>query len=274
MTNLGKGTDVIDLPALILAGGLGTRLRSVLPECPKVLAPVLGRPFLSFLLDQLETAGVREVVLCTGHRAELVFQSFGARYGEISLRYSVETQPLGTAGAIRQAIEQIEAERVLVLNGDSYTHTPLVDFHRWHLARESSFPGSLMLSWADDPSRFGTVALGPRGAIQSFQEKRTGCLAGLDQQRRLPASPFATRIDPDGANDLAGRRGTSALDQARARRLHHPRSVPRHWHAGIVFGRGNRDEQDLAGMLAPTTFHAIRLTGGCSCLTGRTNASW
>ena len=273
MTNLGKGTAVIDLPALILAGGLGTRLRSVLPECPKVLAPVLGRPFLSFLLDQLETAGVREVVLCTGHRAELVLQSFGARYGEISLRYSVETQPLGTAGAIRQAIEQIKAERVLVLNGDSFTHTPLVDFHRWHLARESSFPGSLMLSWADDPSRFGTVALGPR-RDPVIPGKAPGGLAGLDQQRRLLVPTFATRIHPEGSDDLAGRRGTSALDQAWVRRLHHPCSVPRHWHAGVVFGRGNHDEQDLAGMLAPTTFHAIRLTGDCSCLTGQTNVSW
>ena len=68
---------MIDVPALILAGGLGTRLRAVLPGLPKILAPVRGRPFLSYLLDQLQAAGVREVVLCTGHRADQVFDTFG-----------------------------------------------------------------------------------------------------------------------------------------------------------------------------------------------------
>ena len=113
---------MVDVPALILAGGLGTRLEGVVTGIPKVLAPVCGRPFLSYLLDQLQAAGVREVVLCTGYRADQVFETFGTRYEELSLRYSSESRPLGTAGAIRQAVGLVGAERFLVLNGDSYVH--------------------------------------------------------------------------------------------------------------------------------------------------------
>ncbi|HKM53107.1 MAG TPA: sugar phosphate nucleotidyltransferase [Isosphaeraceae bacterium] len=169
---------MVDVPALILAGGLGTRLEGVVTGIPKVLAPVRGRPFLSYLLHQVQAAGVREVVLCTGYRADQVFKTFGTRHEELSLRYSSESRPLGTAGAIRQAIGLVEAERLLVLNGDSYIHNPLEEFHRWHLARESSFPGSLLLTWTENSARFGTVELGPRAAIRSFHEKRGLSQAG------------------------------------------------------------------------------------------------
>src|SRR5689334_8542197 len=107
-----------DVPALILAGGFGTRLRSVLPDTPRVLAGVNGRPFLACLLDSLADAGVRDVILCTGYRAEQVEREFGSRYGQLSLRYSRETQPLGTGGALRQAVALTQAESVLALNGD------------------------------------------------------------------------------------------------------------------------------------------------------------
>jgi NDP-sugar pyrophosphorylase family protein len=163
--------NVIEVTALILAGGQGTRLRGVLPGIPKVLAPVGGRPFLSYLLEQLRFAGVRNVVLCTGYRADQVFEAFGTRYKDLELRYSAESRPLGTAGALRFALAEADAETLLVLNGDSYIDCPLDEFHRWHLERESSFPGSLLLTWTEETSRFGTVEVGPRDAIRSFREK-------------------------------------------------------------------------------------------------------
>jgi D-glycero-alpha-D-manno-heptose 1-phosphate guanylyltransferase len=162
---------MVEVTTLILAGGQGTRLRGVLPGTPKVLAPVDGRPFLSYLLDQLHVAGIRDVVLCTGYRADQVREAFGTRYQDLELRYSAESRPLGTAGALRLALTQAKAERFLVLNGDSYIDCPLDAFHRWHLARESSFLGSLLLTWTEETSRFGTVELGPRDAIRSFREK-------------------------------------------------------------------------------------------------------
>src|SRR5262245_29284658 len=111
---------MIDIPALILVGGLGARLRSALTDRPKALAPVDGRPFLAFLLGQLPAAGIRRVVLCTGYRAHQVEETFGSRYGDLALTYSREETPLGTGGALRLAVPRMDAERFLVLNGDSY----------------------------------------------------------------------------------------------------------------------------------------------------------
>src|SRR5947207_7527379 len=122
----------VNLPALILAGGLGTRLRGVLPDLPKLLAPVNGRPFLRYLLDRLERAGVREAVLCTGHRADQIRAEFSRRPTPITLKFSHETQPPRTGGAVRQALNVTDAESFLVLNGDSYTDCDLRPFIDWH----------------------------------------------------------------------------------------------------------------------------------------------
>jgi NDP-sugar pyrophosphorylase family protein len=158
------------IPALILAGGLGTRLRGVLADRPKVLAPIAGRPFLSYLLDQLELAGVRRVVLCTGHRAEQIEEAFGNRHGNLALAYSREEQPLGTAGALRQALPLAASDMLLALNGDSYVDCPLAEFIAWH--RKRCLGGSLLLTWVPDAARFGTVDVDDTGQIQQFREKR------------------------------------------------------------------------------------------------------
>jgi D-glycero-alpha-D-manno-heptose 1-phosphate guanylyltransferase len=169
---------VENVTALILAGGQGTRLRGALPGIPKVLAPVCGRPFLSYLLDQLRVAGILDVVLCTGYRADQVFDAFGPRYHDLDLRYSRESQPLGTAGALRLALEHTESQRLLVLNGDSYVNILLEKFDRWHVARESTSRGSLLLTWTNEPSRFGTVEVGPGANITAFREKCATSVAG------------------------------------------------------------------------------------------------
>jgi len=157
-------------PALILAGGLGTRLRGVVADRPKVLAPVAGQPFLRYLLDQLQATGVQDVILCCGYRADQIKTAFGARFGSLSLTYSCEMEPLGTGGAVRLALAHVQTESLLVLNGDSYVDCPLVDFMSWH--RERLFAGSLLLTRVADAARFGTVTVDDKGAILSFKEKR------------------------------------------------------------------------------------------------------
>jgi NDP-sugar pyrophosphorylase family protein len=137
---------------------------------PKVLAPIGGRPFLSYLFDQLENAGVSRVVLCTGHLAEQIEETFGPRYGRLALSYSREQQPLGTGGALRQALGMVVGDLLMVLNGDSYTACPLAAFLTWH--RRHCFPGSLVLTWVEDASRFGTIEVGAGDAIASFHEKQ------------------------------------------------------------------------------------------------------
>jgi D-glycero-alpha-D-manno-heptose 1-phosphate guanylyltransferase len=156
------------LPALILAGGLGARLRGVLDDRPKVLAPVAGRPFLSYLLDQLQDSGIHEAILCTGHRAAQIRAEFGSRYGDLELTYSEESTPLGTGGAVRHALAGTDASEMLVLNGDSYVAAKLTEFLRWR----NDFAGSLLLTWVEDAARFGTVKFGDEGGIRAFLEKR------------------------------------------------------------------------------------------------------
>ena len=154
---------------MVLAGGLGTRLREAVPDRPKVLAEVCGRPFIFYLLEDLEAAGVREVVLCTGHMAEAVRTAVGERSGAMAVRYSVEDRPLGTGGALRQALPLASSETVLVANGESLFRTSLGRFWSWHLARE--LQASLLLARVDDASRFGRVTFKELGRITRFAEK-------------------------------------------------------------------------------------------------------
>src|ERR1700751_2704735 len=106
----------IMITGAILAGGSGTRLRPILIGRPKVLAPVSGRPFLTYLLDQLSEAGIRKAVLCTGYLAEQVKSAVGERYGDLQILYSQEDRPLGTAGALGLALPLLDSEPVLVFN--------------------------------------------------------------------------------------------------------------------------------------------------------------
>jgi histidinol-phosphate phosphatase family protein len=174
--------------AVILAGGLGTRLRAALPDRPKVLAPVAGRHFLAYLLDQIADAGLRDVILCTGYLGEQVSDVFGTRFRRLKLRYSQEAEPRGTAGALRDALPLLlnngdgdndgydndhdndsDNDDVLVFNGDSYCQTDLAAFLQWH-QRECS-QASLVLAHVPDVSRFGSVEFDGQHRIQRFREK-------------------------------------------------------------------------------------------------------
>jgi NDP-sugar pyrophosphorylase family protein len=170
------GAYMIDIPALILAGGQGTRLPSVLPETPRVLTQVGGRPFLAHLLDWLADGGVREVILCTGYRAEQITRAFSARYRDMFLYYSWEPQPLGTGGALRRALGLTHAETVLALNGESFVCCDLTAFMAWHQSR--GFAGSLAVAEVGNAAQLTTVRVNEGGAIQSFEEKRGRCEPG------------------------------------------------------------------------------------------------
>ena len=153
--------------AAILAGGLGTRLRPAVADRPKPLARVADRPFIAFLLDQLEAAGVRDVILLTGHRAGQIRDELGDRHGMMHLRYSQESEPLGTAGDVRLALPLIDTESLLLLNGDSFCDIDFDAFARFH----TPGTGSLVLAHVEDGERFGHVQADAEGTIQGFSEK-------------------------------------------------------------------------------------------------------
>ena len=162
--------DSIDCTALILCGGLGTRLRSVTGQLPKALAPVRGRPFLHYVFGYLRTQGIADIVLCTGYGAEQVAAQCGdgARFG-VSLRYSQEPEPRGTAGAIKHAEALIGSSSFLVLNGDSIVPAALDRVTELHQQRGAAI--SMVLTAVADQARFGSVRLDDDGAILGFHEK-------------------------------------------------------------------------------------------------------
>lgn len=159
-----------DISAVVLAGGFGTRLREAVSDRPKVLAEVGGRPFLTYLLDQLRNSGIRHTVLCTGYMGEKVSKSMGKNYGDMSLAYSHEAAPLGTAGALRLALPFIKSDTVLVFNGDSYCDIDPQDLLSWHSVKNSSC--TLALVKMQDISRYGSVNFDSNCAVTSFSEKK------------------------------------------------------------------------------------------------------
>jgi NDP-sugar pyrophosphorylase family protein len=168
---------VSDITAVVLAGGLGTRLRPVVADRPKVLAEVRGRPFLFYLFDQLLDARVNRAVLCTGHLGDRIEEAVGNAYRSLAVGYSRESSPLGTAGAVRNALPHLEGERVLVLNGDSYCDTSVAAFWEWHLSKGAQ--GTLLLAAVPDTRRYGKVETDAEGRILRFCEKGTDAGAGL-----------------------------------------------------------------------------------------------
>lgn len=161
--------DLGNLSAMVLAGGLGTRLAPVISDRPKPLADVGGRPFLAELLRRLADAGLRHAVLCTGHLGDMVRAHFGPAFGPLALDYSQETSPLGTAGALRLGAEQAHSGTVLALNGDSLMDLDFAAFHCFHLSHPGE--GSLALARLEEATACGRVELDPQGRIAAFREK-------------------------------------------------------------------------------------------------------
>ncbi|MDQ7834427.1 MAG: HAD-IIIA family hydrolase [Humidesulfovibrio sp.] len=158
-----------DVTAYILAGGFGTRLRQVVFDRPKVMAEVLGRPFLYHILDRLARVGIAKAVICTGYMAEQLETAVGSSYRGMSLAYSREETPLGTGGALRLAFERFPARLALAMNGDSLVEADLGAYINWYA--EHDFLAALLLVGVDDTSRFGRVDMDEEGRVQAFREK-------------------------------------------------------------------------------------------------------
>ncbi len=166
------------MTVVVLCGGLGTRLRAVVGDRPKVLAPVAGEPFLGHLLGHLRRQGFADVVLSTGYLGEMVeaYAADGARW-RLRLRYAREPKPLGTAGALRFAADALDLrEPFLALNGDTFfsgSLPRLVAFHR----QKPGAQASLALVRVDHADRYGTVQVDAEtDAVTAFVEKQPGHL--------------------------------------------------------------------------------------------------
>lgn len=164
------------MECVVLAGGKGTRLRSVVSDLPKCMAPVAGRPFLAWLLDDLRESGFDHIILSLGYRHEAVEAWVATRPDRDSITCVVEEEPLGTGGGVRLALRQAREDAVFILNGDTFFG---IDYRAMQtLHRQSGAQATLALKPLRDFDRYGEVTLDDRGRITAFREKRP-CAEGL-----------------------------------------------------------------------------------------------
>jgi D-glycero-alpha-D-manno-heptose 1-phosphate guanylyltransferase len=156
------------MEAIILAGGFGTRLQSVLKDVPKPMAPIQNRPFLSYVLDYLLRWRIGRILLSVGYKHEVIRSYFGPAYNGMEIDYVVESKPLGTGGAIRQALKRAQGSDVMVLNGDSFLNADLDSMAGFHAGHASLL--TLAVKPMRNVDRYGTVIV-KDGRIVHFEEK-------------------------------------------------------------------------------------------------------
>ena len=158
------------MQAILLCGGMGTRLRSVVSDRPKPMADICGKPFLQYLLEMLRDKGITEVIFALGYMGEMIEEYFqdGSAFG-LKIAYSYEEEPLGTGGAIRNALPKILEEEVLVLNADTYFPMDYQGLYRFHQENDGDF--SLATRAVPDISRYGAVRRDAAGRIMVWNEK-------------------------------------------------------------------------------------------------------
>ena len=167
------------ISALILAGGFGTRLRSAVPDLPKPMAPISGRPFLEYLLDYWMEHGVSHFVLAVGYRHEVIIDHFGNRYGDAEIEYVIEKTPRGTGGGLLLAANKLgKAEPFLLLNGDTYFAVDLKKLIEFSLANDADWCFSLFRT--NETGRYMGLDISPEGKITALksspgQPRRPAC---------------------------------------------------------------------------------------------------
>ena len=165
------------MKAIILAGGEGKRLRSVINDIPKPMAPIKGKPFLEYIILQLKSQNLKDIIISTGYKGSIIKNYFqdGGNW-DINIEYSEEDKPLGTGGALRKAGELIDDDQFIVMNGDSYfdiEFKQLISFHE-----DKQAVTTIGLAYVETLERYGHVEVGNNGEITEFIEKGDSVSAG------------------------------------------------------------------------------------------------
>ena len=192
-----------DIKAVMLVGGLGTRLRSVVPSTPKVLASIGEKSFLELLVRQLRLQGIRHLVLCTGYLADQIESRFGdGRIWDVSIEYSKEERPLGTAGAVKLAQRYLQdIPEFLVLNGDSFLEIDFQSLIAFHRERDGAI-ATMAVTRVENASRYGTVHVDASGKVTGFAEKTGSEAPGLVNGGIYILSRSVMQYIPDGPSSL------------------------------------------------------------------------
>ena len=156
--------------AIILAGGLGTRLRSAVPDLPKCMAPVNGKPFVGYVIDYLQKQGVEKFILSLGYMSEAIIYYINKDYPTLQVQFVIEKEPLGTGGAIYLSCTKATEQNVFVTNGDTMFDANLTSLLERHLTTNADC--SLSLKPMTNFDRYGVVTLKEDYSIESFKEKQ------------------------------------------------------------------------------------------------------
>jgi D-glycero-alpha-D-manno-heptose 1-phosphate guanylyltransferase len=154
--------------AIILAGGFGTRLQSVIQDVPKPMAPVNGLPFLNYQLRYLHFYGIKNIIFSVGYLREKIQDYYKNEFDGMKVQYAIETEPLGTGGGIRLAMERCNENHALVLNGDSFFDINLHDYHKAFISEKAKH--AIAIRHVSDAARYGTIETKNKQII-SFKEK-------------------------------------------------------------------------------------------------------
>jgi len=157
------------MEAIVLAGGFGTRLQSVVSDVPKPMAEVQHKPFLEHILLYLQKNGITRVILSVGYKHEIIKDYFKHAFAGMAIEYVVEDEPLGTGGAILKAWPSIQQEHVFVINGDTFFNVDLKSLHSTHLNYQSDL--TLSLKPMENFDRYGSVEIDDNAKVINFKEK-------------------------------------------------------------------------------------------------------
>lgn len=162
--------------AIILAGGLGTRLRSVVSDVPKCMAPVNGIPFIHFIVEYLINEGIKKFIFSLGYKHEMITGYIDEKFADLEKIYSIEEEQLGTGGAIQLACSHVTGENAVVVNGDTMFHVDISSIANIH--KEQNSDCTIALKPMKNFERYGSVEINEQGRIKTFNEKKF-CRKGL-----------------------------------------------------------------------------------------------
>lgn len=148
---------------------MGTRLREVIDDIPKPMAPVRGKPFLHYILSWIRSYRVDKVILSVGYKSEYITDFFGNSFGSVAIEYVIEEEPLGTGGALKYALQRSGDENILVMNGDTWFPIDIAAFYTFHIKEGNRF--TIALKNMEDFSRYGTVDCKGETVVR-FNEKK------------------------------------------------------------------------------------------------------
>ena len=181
------------MEAIILAGGLGTRLQSVVKKEPKVMAKIKGKPFLHYLFKYLAKSGIEKVILSVGYKHESVLDYFKYEYSGVKINYCIEEKCLGTGGAIKKSLSLVNNENVFILNGDTLFIIDLLEMSKYQ--RSTSADVVIALKQIQDSERYGKVEIDDTGRVKHFSEKEFIKSGYINGGLYLVKKDFLTKVN-------------------------------------------------------------------------------